>query len=46
MIISSFLYVHKVTEIFCINDTFDKNLDTELGKNQCLLSYDGNIRLC
>ncbi len=32
MIISSFLYVRKVTEIFCINDAFDKNLDTELGE--------------
>ena len=36
----------KVTEIFCIIDEFDKNLNVELGKNLCLLSYNGNGKRC
>ena len=29
----------KVIEIFCIIDEFDKNLNIEIGKDQCLPSY-------
>ena len=32
----------KVTEIFCIIDEFDKNLDGELKKNLHLPNQDGN----
>ena len=32
----------KVTEIFCIIDEFDKNLDDELKKNQRLTNQNGN----
>ena len=32
----------KITEIFCIIDEFDKNLDDELKKNQRLTNQNGN----
>ncbi len=32
----------KVTEIFCIIDEFDKNLDGELRKNLCLSAHNGS----
>ena len=32
----------KVTEIFCIIDAFDKNLDGELKKNLCLSVHNGS----
>ena len=32
----------KVTEIFCIIDEFDKNLDGELKKNLCLSAHNGS----
>jgi hypothetical protein len=32
----------KVTEIFCIIDEFDKNLNAELAQNLQLPSHDGN----
>ena len=32
----------KVTEIFCIIDEFDKNLDGELKKNLCLSVHNGS----
>ena len=32
----------KVIEIFCIIDESDKNLNVELSKNLCLLSYTSN----
>jgi len=36
----------KVTEIFCIIDEFDKNLNAELAKNLQLPSHDGNAKRC
>ena len=36
----------KVTEIFCIIDEFDKNLNVELSKNLCLPSYNSNGKRC
>ena len=36
----------KVTEIFCIIDEFDKNLNVELSKNLCLPSYNSNRKRC
>ena len=36
----------KVTEIFCIVDEFDKNLNVELSKNLCLPSYNSNGKRC
>ena len=36
----------KVTEIFCIIDEFDKNLNVELSKNLYLPSYNSNGKRC
>ena len=36
----------KISEIFCIIDEFDKNLNVELSKNLCLSSYTGNGKRC
>ena len=37
---------NKITEMFCIIDEFDKNLNVELSKKLCLPSYTSNGKRC
>ena len=37
---------NKITEMFCIIDEFDKNLNVELSKKLCLLPYSSNEKYC
>lgn len=37
---------NKITEMFCIIDEFDRNLNVELSKKLCLLPYSSNGKYC